>query len=154
MNAAATTLTAEQLAERVRQMIWDDVTSGRVPTDLPSFAALTRYVDPDDYLTRAGLRIRGAGAADTARAEHVVRAVDQWIRDHQLRYCYGAFTAEDVAMLTHFVGAAEKQQDDVEIIARLAGEWLAGLHSTMSTEEHRDAYGRALLALAHDVLDR
>src|SRR5512142_2560967 len=121
MNTAVT-VAREQYAERIRSMIWNDMVAGRVPTTVTGFSALGEHVDVNDYLLRAALPAGDPAAVGTWVAG-VVDLVDEWIRTDVVRLRYGAFTSMDVSLLTDYLQGVARSQHDVEIIARLAGEW-------------------------------
>jgi hypothetical protein len=141
----------EQLTERVRLLIWEDMLARRVAFDVRSWSELARDGSPD-YLTRAGVRGDDDGPVDATTAREVLQQADSWIRERRIPLSYGAFTTEDAAMLRHYVAGIAKRQSDVRVVASIAEEWLAGQHSTMCIDQHRERYGSALLALTNDVV--
>lgn len=148
------TVDAVRYAERIRRMIWTDVVEGRIPpAAVAGFSALKAHVNADAYLRRADLP-PGELLDLGARAAAAVELVDAWMRSGALRLPYGAFTPQDVTLLSDFLRAAERSQRDVEILADIAGEWLAGIRDTTSAGEFGRDHQRALLALAHDALAR
>jgi hypothetical protein len=151
--SAVLPITPEQYAERIRRMIWEDTVTGRVPTVATSVRALGQHVRMRDYLDRAEIPVCALADPGPTIAS-ILGLVDEWIRTGTLRLPYGVFTAQDVTLLTHYLRNAARHQSDVAVIARIAGEWLAGIHAMTSAGEYTLQHSRALLALAHDVLAR
>lgn len=79
--------TIEQTALRMKREIATDVIEGRVPDDVPHFAALHDYVDANEYggMCEEGMPERFEDANDwISHAEAAQAIADTWIRGGML----------------------------------------------------------------------